>query len=132
MPRTHDYTDAVFVPGAISVPNSIQSYSTTAIEVRNNDGTVALSVSPDTVKMRHGSTSVILPPDGKIHFNGDIIHTGNYTQTGDQNVTGASTVSGDIKSTGGDVYAQTVKLHEHTHDKTQPAAPGNYSGKPVP
>lgn len=132
MPRTHDYTDAVFVPGAISVPNSIQNYSTTAIEIRNSDGSVSASVSPDTVQLKHGSTTVILPSDGKIHFNGDIVHTGNYTQTGDQNVTGTTTVTGNITSSGGDVIAQTVSLHEHEHDKTQGAAPGNYSGKPKP
>jgi hypothetical protein len=73
-PRSHDLTDAVFVPGIVPVPHAIDSWSDDSIEVRNKEGTTALSVSVDTVAMRSGGASIYLPGDGTIHFNGDIVH----------------------------------------------------------
>ena len=53
-PRSHDLSDAVFVPGITSAANPITNWSDEAIEVRNEDASVALSVSPSTVAMRSG------------------------------------------------------------------------------
>lgn len=93
-PRSHDLSDAVFVPGITSVAHPISNWSDDAVEVRNGDGTTALSVSPSTVAMRSGDESISLPGDGSIYISGDIVHTGSQTTSGAVNATTSLTVAG--------------------------------------
>ena len=81
-PRSHDLADAVFVPGIQAVPYPIENWSADAIEIRNEDATVALSVSADAVSMRSASQLVSLPGDGNVYIVGDIVHTGSLVSSG--------------------------------------------------
>lgn len=106
-PRSHDFADAVFVPGITSVAHPIANWSDDAIEVRNEDATVALSVSVDTVAMRSGGAVVSLPGDGKIYLTGDVVHTGDYDGSGTvTGVTGVETGAG-------------ISLDNHIHGGVQ-------------
>lgn len=107
-PRVHDITDAVFVPGAISNKYAIDQYNLDAIEVRNADGGVALSVSQDTVQMRNGMTSITMPDDGKIYIVGDVVHSGNTSQTGKIDVSAGLETPADVKA-----GAISLKTHKH-------------------
>lgn len=73
-PRSHDFSDAVFVPGVINGATNIDAYAMDAIEIRNTDATVALSVTQTMITMRSGAASIYLPGDGTIHFSGNIVH----------------------------------------------------------
>jgi len=46
-PRQYDYNDAMFIPGLMLMPNAIQNWAQNAIEIRNRDGSVKVSVGPD-------------------------------------------------------------------------------------
>lgn len=114
VPRHHDLSDAIAVPGIISKPYTIQEYSTDSIEIRNEDATVAVEVGQDSLNLRDGGgASIILPGDGTIIIIGDILHTGNQDTSGV--ITG-----GDVKTIEG------VDLDTHTHDYTwtDPAGAG--------
>lgn len=117
-PRSHDLSDAIFVPGIMNKPTPIAAYSTDSIEVRNEDGTVALEVSPTSVAMRAGAESISLPGDGNIYISGNIIQTGDHTASG--TVTGVTDV----------VTGAGISLNTH---KTSGVTPGaGISGVPVP
>ena len=73
-PRSHDLADAIFVPGLQPVPYAIDSWSDDAIEIRNEDATVALAVSQTGVEMRSAGAIISLPGDGKIHLTGEVVH----------------------------------------------------------
>lgn len=44
--RMHDLSDGFAIPGPRSVPNAIPNYNETAIEVRNQAGTLSVSIDP--------------------------------------------------------------------------------------
>ncbi len=116
-PRAHDLSDAVFVPGSINKPTNIENYSTSAIEVRNSDGSVALSVNPTTVAMRSQSELISMPGDGNIYITGNIVQTGDHTASG--TITGVD----DVQTGAG------VSLDDHVHSGVQSG--GSNTGTPV-
>ena len=91
-PRSHDLTDAVFVVGVINKPTPIANYSHDAIEVRDENGGKAISVSRARVQMRAGGESITMAGDGNITIIGNIMQTGEQTVSGD--ITSSATIQG--------------------------------------
>lgn len=116
-PRSHDFSDAIFVPGITSVANPIKTWSDTTVEIRNIDATVAVSVSVDEVALRAGGAVVSLPGDGKVHITGDIVHTGKLISS--DKVIG---IAGVETGTG-------LSLDNHVHGGVETG--GGTSGAPV-
>jgi hypothetical protein len=73
--RFHDLSDGFALPGIFSQPNVLPSVSTTAAELRTNDGTCKISLGSD-------GTIVITAPNG-VMINGTLVVTGNITSDAD-------------------------------------------------
>ena len=56
--RCFDYTDAMCFPGVMTPANNITNYSQTAVEVRNGDGSVKLSVYPESLILKQGEATI--------------------------------------------------------------------------
>lgn len=55
--RRHDFWDCGFHPGMKSVPNLVPNYSTTAVQIRKNDGSLILEVNTSTVQVKTAANS---------------------------------------------------------------------------
>ena len=106
-PRSHDLSDAIFVPGTINKPATISNYSLDSIEIRNKDSTVAMAVNNTSVSMRAGGESINMPGDGNIYVTGNIIQTGDHTSSG--TVTGTT----GVKTGAG------ISVDDHIHGGVQ-------------
>lgn len=93
-------------------------------------------IKGDSVKLNLGGIFVELTSSGvKIKGNltvdGAISQSGgNISSTGNWNLTGSFTATQDIKSTAGDVKAQTISLRSHVHSGVQSG--GSTTAVPVP
>jgi len=58
--RCMDMTDALCFPGVITNKEFISNYSTSAVEMRNVDGTTKVSVSADSLTLLQGGASIDL------------------------------------------------------------------------
>lgn len=110
--RCFDYTDAMCFPGVMTPANNIQNYSQTAVEVRNGDGSVKLSVYPETLSLTQGAASIQMA-DGNITIN-----AGTVTINGALNVSGEISSDTDVLSAG-----ISGKNHVHTGNMGQPTSP---------
>ena len=90
-PRHHDLTDPFCIPGLTTAANAISNWNQDAIEIRNSDASVKLSINKDKVITMVAETVQI---------------------TGDVNVTGKIDATGDIK-------AATISLKTHIHGDPQ-------------
>jgi hypothetical protein len=100
--RMHDLSDGFAQVGVRSLPNAIQNISSTATQLRSEDGTAYYSL--DSIS----KVLTISAPNGLV-INGDITQTGNLTSSG--------TITGTTN-----VVAGTKALKAHTHPVT--TAPG--------
>lgn len=110
--RCFDYTDAMCFPGVMTPANSIQNYSQTAVEVRNRDGSVKLSVYPESLSLTQGSSSIQMA-GGNITIN-----AGAVTVNGDLSVSGTISSETDVLSAG-----ISGKSHVHTGNAGEPTSP---------
>lgn len=106
--RHHDMTDAICIPSMLCESSSIENWSQTAIEIRNQDGTVKVSVEDGQIIVNSG-TNVRLTIKG----NEVTLLTPVLKLTGNVEVTG--TVKETVDSIAGIVGSQ-VSLYSHTHD----------------
>lgn len=98
--RMHDYSDAFVIPGPQSQAKKISGISTTAAQLRTDDGSAFIEVASNgAVTIDSPQTTV----NGPFHVNGEI------TSTGDQTAAGISQVN-------------------HTHGGVEPG--GSNTGKP--
>lgn len=68
--RMHDLSDGFAIPGPKSIPKKISSISSSALQVRSNDGTTYLEVAADgTIKLVAPSGVTI---EGDLNVTGDI------------------------------------------------------------
>lgn len=116
--RMHDLSDGFAIPGPRSLPNTVDSISSANVQLRNDEGTTYLEITPA------GRINLVAPTAVKVQGNLEI--TGSLTVDG--NVIGNLTVTGNINAT--EVVAGTIPLSTHLHSGTQPGT-GN-SGGPVP
>ena len=122
--RRHDLADGVAILGIWSQPNRVQNYSTTALQIRNSDGSRLVEITNSQVHVLSDNVA---------------IEAGNVQIQGDSQVTiqGSGPVdiqtSGDININGGDVAitGSTVKIEGKeflTHKHTGVSTGGGISG----
>lgn len=100
--RMHDLSDGGVLLGFKSKPNVISDVSTTAAELRSDDGSTKVSLNPT-------AQTVTVNAPGGIAMNGNLVVNGNLTATGDVDLGGTSgpavarvgdTVSGGVITAG--------------------------------
>lgn len=103
--RRHDLSDGMFYPGGWSQPRVLANYSTTALQVRSDDGQVSVTVEAgEVVATPDGGTTNVTLSAG----SATIVATSIKLQ-GDVEVTGSFTADGTVFIGGGNYL-----LHEHT------------------
>lgn len=101
--RMHDLSDGFVLPGFRSVPRAIEGISTSAAQLRSDDGATFVEVAPS------GAITITAPAG--LTINGDVQVNGQVTSTGD-------------------VKAGEISLQQH---KTTGVTPGSgTSGVPTP
>jgi len=122
--RRHDLTDGLFFPMFQSQPRSLTNYSTSALQVKSDDGTTVITVSEGQIILTpdSGTTQIVLTP-GAAHINATAI-----TLNGDVTVTGQLTVDDTIVGHDDATISGIGYLgHEHSGVTTG----GGTSGPPV-
>lgn len=85
--RLHDLSDGFAIPGPRSVPNAIPNYNTSAIEVRNASGSLAVSIDP---------VASLITMKGNVLVQGNLAVTGTMLNNG-TNV-GATHTHGNVSN----------------------------------
>lgn len=114
--RRHDLSDAFVILGPQSQAHKISGISTTAAQLRSDDGSTYVELDPA------GQIAKVIAPGG-INLNGVMIDS-----SGNIVAPAKITASDDIKSTSGDVMATTVSLKHHL--TTGVTAGSSLSGEP--
>ncbi len=107
--RMHDLSDGFAIPGPRSQPRVVGSISSTNAELRNDAGTVKISITPA------GAVNITAPAGINL--------TGTTTVTGDLNVTGAVGATSEITANVG--HPDPIHLTTHVHVSS---TPGNLTG----
>lgn len=92
--RSHSFSDAFVIPGPQSQAKKISSISTSAAQLRTDDGSAFVEVAAD------GAVTITSP---QITLNGPVQVNGAITSTGDQTANGISQINhthGDVESGG--------------------------------
>lgn len=111
-PRMYDITDSLAIVGATPLTLAVSDYQTNAVEIRNGDRSVRVSVKETEVNIVAGSSDISVKNDGTIIVNATTV-----------------TVNGNITVTGGDVTADGISLKTHVHGGVTPG--GGITGVPV-
>lgn len=104
--RMHDYSDAFVIPGPQSQAKKISGISTTAAQLRTDDGTafIELSAGGDITATTTGNATINAP---EIVLNGNVTINGNLSQgMGDGG--GTATVTNDVTAGG-----KSLMTHKH-------------------
>ena len=137
--RMHDLSDGFVIPGVKSQPNKF-TVSTTAAQLRSNDGQTAISINPTVhvIDVRtsgdlyaevtgnvtatiQGQLSASVTGNASVSSSGTItLQAPTINLTGNVNVSGGLTVGGTTVSTGsistsGNVTAGGIDLKTHVH-----------------
>ena len=112
--RYHDVNDAVFIPGIRSQKNKMASFENNGIRLRDKDGANYIWLKNDgTAEIQVTTLNLI----------GELLHTGNTTQTGNYVGTGTVTapnVVGTVNVTFGGISG---KDHVHQHGTPNTSGP---------
>lgn len=126
--RFHDYSDAIFIPGARSQPNVITNFQNNGIRWRSKDGsryvwlkndgtiettngTTTHTLSPDgTITLTNGNGSNVMSPDGTVNINGFII-------TPDGAASSPVSVTAPVVTGSSSLIVAGKEVKEHVHDK---------------
>ncbi|EIV9539669.1 TPA: Gp138 family membrane-puncturing spike protein [Klebsiella pneumoniae] len=110
--RSHDLSDAFVIPGPQSQAKKISGISTTAAQLRTDDGTAFIEVSAggDITATTAGNATINAP---EIILNGNVTINGNLSQGMGENG-GTATMHGPVTVTN-DVTAGGKSLMTHTH-----------------
>lgn len=120
--RMHNLSDGMFIPGRISQPKKLANVSTTAPQLRNEDGSVYIEIQDGgLIKMKPGAAGVEI--DGNLNVTGTITWPkGTFGGTGGV-IDGIITATGDVRA--GEGGADQVGLKTHGHPAlNQPPNPG--------
>jgi phage baseplate assembly protein gpV len=110
--RLHDLSDGFVLAGPRSQPRKLGNYSTTATELRSDDGTLSVSVNQGT-----GVVTVKAPT--KIRLESPLTE-----------LTGNLTVNGSVVATGEGIFngGHTVSAHKHSGVQAGASLTGNATG----
>lgn len=131
--RMHDLSDGFALVGPRSLPNTIDGISTTATQLRSDDGSTYVEVAEGTIKLKAPTSVTIDSP--LTTLTGDLVVQGKGTITklfsylaGLAGFAGAGTnsISGGLNNTGGMVTSNGKVLETHTHSDPQ----GGNTGPP--
>lgn len=145
--RMHDLSDGFAFVGVKSAPHAIDSVSSSATQLRSNDGLTYVEVNDGTIKLKAPTSVTINTPlttvTGKLVVNGDTELDGNLlvklTATitglftylaglaGFGGASGSSVITGDLTQTSGNLTSNGTNLHTHIH----PQSGGGDTGPPV-
>ncbi|MDX4123681.1 Gp138 family membrane-puncturing spike protein [Klebsiella pneumoniae] len=77
--RMHDYSDAFVIPGPQSQAKKISGISTTAVQLRTDDGSAFIEIASNGAVTINSPQTIV---NGPFHVNGDITSTGDQTAAG--------------------------------------------------
>lgn len=118
--RMHDLSDGFAIPGPYSVPNVIDSVSSSSLQIRNDAGTSYIEIDETgKIKLLSATTIDVVAPT--INLSGTINIAGTLA------VTGGISATGSISAT--NVTAGVVSLLTHVHSGVTTG--GGTSGPPV-
>ena len=92
--RCFDYTDAMCFPGVMTPANNISNYSQTAVEVRNGDGSVKLSVYPESLSLTQGTATIQMSGNNIAMNAGTITINGHTFTSSSVALNSATTING--------------------------------------
>ncbi|MHB6986771.1 Gp138 family membrane-puncturing spike protein [Klebsiella michiganensis] len=120
--RMHDYSDAFVIPGPQSQAKKISGISTTAAQLRTDDGTafIELSAGGDITATTTGNATINAP---EIVLNGNVTINGNLSQGmgdggGTATMRGPVTVTNDVTAGGKSLMTHKHGGVEHGNDST--------------
>ncbi|HHH0249984.1 phage baseplate assembly protein V [Yersinia enterocolitica] len=128
--RMHDLSDAVAIVGLQSQATRISNISTSAAQLRSDDGAAFIELEPAshavtvTTSGKLTATAEEITVNGPTIFNGPVTFNGPITQTqgnGDASFGGSINASGDVKS-------GNISLQTHVHSGVQTG--GGNTGEP--
>ncbi len=111
--RMHDLSDGFVLVGPMSQAKKIGNISTTAVQLRSDDGAAFFEIDPGSKNIRAKTSSLVSIEAPKIHLTGNVTITGNVTQIG-----GDTAMTGNV-SVNGDVSANGISLSQHKHGGVQ-------------
>lgn len=98
-PRHHDFTDAMFYPGAQRRSSALSSFPTDAFTIQNRAGDTVASVKDGEMSLNVGGISVVVTDTG-VQINGPLNVTGGISGGSGSSITGNVSVTGNIAATG--------------------------------
>ena len=120
--RMHDYSDAFVIPGPQSQAKKISGISTTAAQLRTDDGSafIELAAGGNITATTAGSATINAP---EIILNGNVTINGNLSQGmgdsgGSATMHGPVTVTNDLTAGGKSLMTHTHGGVEHGNDST--------------
>jgi len=82
--RFHSLSDATAIVGLSSIPNKIENYSNSELQLRKDDGSAVISIKPDSsIKMQNSNGFVELQANGQFNINGVIFDIHYHDQPND-------------------------------------------------
>lgn len=102
--RCMDMTDAMCFPGVLTTKDTVQNYATDAIEIRSDDGKVAVSVKQDSLTLKQDSATIKLS-GGNIDMNAATI---NITGTTAVNISSPATALGTVTTIDQKAFLQHI------------------------
>ena len=111
--RMHDLSDGFVMVGPMSQAKKIANISTSAVQLRSDDGVAFVEIDPGSKNIRLKTGSLVSIEAPNIHLTGNVTVTGTVTQGG-----GDTAMTGNV-SVNGDVSANGISLSQHKHGGVQ-------------
>ncbi len=121
--RMHDLSDGFVLVGPMSQAQKIGNISTTAVQLRSDDGIAFVEIDPYSKNVRLKTSTLVAIEAPNIHLTGNVTVTGTVTQGG-----GDTAMTGNV-SVNGDVSANGISLTQHKHGGVQSG--GSTTSTPV-
>lgn len=110
--RMHELSDGFVIPGPRSVPRVPGAISTTAVQLRSDDGDAVVSLNPTSHAVDVTTTGPATITAASLHI------TGPVTITGDVTVQGAVTTTGSVTTPALVSGGKAFNTHTHLYDGT--------------
>lgn len=123
-PRMHDLSDGFAILGPQSQAKKIANISTTAVQLRSDDGQAYVQLNPSTHRVdtiTPGDVTVQAGGSATVTASGGITLNGTVTINGDLSISGST--SGQSASFSDDVTASGKSLKSHFHIAQGPTSP---------